>query len=107
VAPLQQLFNYRSTTVSTTISSILPLLKIPYLSPMPPHPAYNEPAGSRRDRSSTHLSYKYLAPDFETLLVVGEKEDHEKSARFYTTRLGLDYTTIPAMGRSIRPAADL
>ena len=55
--------------------------------------------------NATYLT-KYLAPEFETLLVVGEKEDHEQSAEFITSRLGLDYTTIPAMGRSIRPAAD-
>ena len=55
--------------------------------------------------NATYLT-KYLAPDFETLLVVGEKEDHEQSADFITQKLGLEYKTIPAMGRSIKPAAD-
>src|SRR6476660_2756515 len=55
--------------------------------------------------NATYLT-KYLAPDFDTLLVVGEKEDHEKSAEFLTTQLGIGYTTIPGMGRSINPASD-
>jgi glycosyltransferase involved in cell wall biosynthesis len=49
---------------------------------------------------------KYLAPDFETLLVVGEKEDHEKSAAYLADELGINYITIPQMGRAINPAAD-
>ena len=49
---------------------------------------------------------KYLAPDFETLLVVGEKEDHEKSAAYLADDLGINYITIPQMGRAINPAND-
>ena len=49
---------------------------------------------------------KYLSPGFDTLLVVGEKEDHEKSAEYLTSQLGLDYVVIPGMGRSINPASD-
>lgn len=49
---------------------------------------------------------KYLAPGYETLLVVGEKEDHEKSAEYLARQLGIDYMTIPGMGRSINPASD-
>jgi glycosyltransferase involved in cell wall biosynthesis len=47
-----------------------------------------------------------MQPDFETLLVVGEKEDHEKSAAYLADQLGIGYTTIPGMGRSINPASD-
>jgi glycosyltransferase involved in cell wall biosynthesis len=47
-----------------------------------------------------------MAPDFETLLVVGEKEDHEKSAEYLAHQLGIQYITIPGMGRSINPASD-
>ena len=49
---------------------------------------------------------KYLSPDFETLLVVGEKEDHEKSAAYLADDLGINYITIPQMGRAINPAND-
>ncbi len=55
--------------------------------------------------NATYLT-KYLAPEFETLLVVGEKEDHEKGAEFLTDHLGINYTTISGMGRSISPASD-
>jgi glycosyltransferase involved in cell wall biosynthesis len=55
--------------------------------------------------NATYLT-KYLSPDYETLLVVGEKEDHEKSAEYLTRQLGIDYITIPGMGRSINPASD-
>lgn len=49
---------------------------------------------------------KYLAPEFNTLLVVGEKETHEKSAEYLADQLGISYVTIPGMGRSINPATD-
>ena len=49
---------------------------------------------------------KYMAPEFETLLVVGEREDHEKSAEYLTRQLGIHYTTINGMGRSLSPASD-
>ena len=55
--------------------------------------------------NATYLT-KYLSPEFETLLVVGEKEDHEKSAQFITDKLGITYTTVSGMGRSINPATD-
>ena len=38
--------------------------------------------------NAAYLS-KYLAPEFETILVVGEKEDHEKSAAYLTDQLGI------------------
>ena len=55
--------------------------------------------------NATYLT-KYLSPEFETLLVVGEKEDHEKSADYLTDQLGINYITIPQMGRSISPLND-
>jgi glycosyltransferase involved in cell wall biosynthesis len=47
-----------------------------------------------------------MMPEFETLLVVGEKEDHEKSASFLADDLGIEYTTVAGMGRSINPGSD-
>jgi glycosyltransferase involved in cell wall biosynthesis len=55
--------------------------------------------------NATYLS-KYLSPEFETILVVGEKEDHEKSAAYLTDQLGIQYVTVKGMGRSINPAGD-
>jgi glycosyltransferase involved in cell wall biosynthesis len=49
---------------------------------------------------------KYMQPDFETLLVVGEKESHEKSAAYLADQLGIKYVTVPQMGRSINPTND-
>jgi len=55
--------------------------------------------------NATYLT-KYMSPDFDTLLVVGEKEDHEKSAAYLADQLGIQYVTIKGMGRSINPASD-
>jgi glycosyltransferase involved in cell wall biosynthesis len=55
--------------------------------------------------NATYLS-RYLSPDFETILVVGEKEEHEKSAAYLADQLGINYVTIKGMGRSINPASD-
>src|SRR5947208_10041596 len=55
--------------------------------------------------NATYLT-KYLAPEFETLLVVGEREDHEKSADFLTEKLDIPYVTIAGMGRSVNPLTD-
>jgi glycosyltransferase involved in cell wall biosynthesis len=49
---------------------------------------------------------KFMAPDFETLLVVGERESHEKSAEYLTDQLGIQFVTIKGMGRSVNPASD-
>ena len=49
---------------------------------------------------------KYLSPEFETLLIVGEKEEHEKSAAYLADNLGINYITIPQMGRAINPRDD-
>lgn len=53
----------------------------------------------------TYLT-KYMAPDFETLLVVGEREDHEKSAEHLADELGIKFITVKGMGRSLNPAPD-
>src|SRR5215471_9947957 len=52
------------------------------------------------------LLTKYLAPEFETLLVVGEKEDHEKDASFLAEQMGIKTVSIPDMGRSVHPLRD-
>jgi glycosyltransferase involved in cell wall biosynthesis len=49
---------------------------------------------------------KYLSPQFETLLVVGEKEDHEQNAYFLAEQMGITPILIPEMGRSIHPLKD-
>jgi glycosyltransferase involved in cell wall biosynthesis len=49
---------------------------------------------------------KYMAPDFETLFVVGERESHEKTAEHLTEQLGIQFVTITGMGRSVNPASD-
>jgi glycosyltransferase involved in cell wall biosynthesis len=49
---------------------------------------------------------KYLTPEYETVLVVGEREGHEKSADFITTQLDIPYTTIAGMGRAVNPLRD-
>lgn len=55
--------------------------------------------------NATYLS-KYLSPEFETLLVVGEKEHHEKSASFIAEELGVDVITIPQMRRAVNLVDD-
>src|SRR5215470_11191940 len=49
---------------------------------------------------------KNLAPEFETLLIVGEKESHEKDASFLAEQMGITTVSIPGMGRSIHPYRD-
>jgi glycosyltransferase involved in cell wall biosynthesis len=49
---------------------------------------------------------KYMEPEFETMLVVGEKENHEKDASFVTDALGIKPVCIPEMGRSVDPRKD-
>ncbi len=44
---------------------------------------------------------KYLAPEFETLLVVGEKDHHEKDAGFLAKEMGISTVIVPEMGRDI------
>ncbi|MCC7402054.1 MAG: glycosyltransferase [Chitinophagaceae bacterium] len=49
---------------------------------------------------------KYMSPEFETLLMAGGNEEHEKDAGFVTTHLGIHPVLIPEMGRSISPLSD-
>jgi glycosyltransferase involved in cell wall biosynthesis len=49
---------------------------------------------------------KYLSSQFETLLLVGEKEDHEQNAYFLAEQMGIKPLFIPDMGRSIHPLKD-
>lgn len=49
---------------------------------------------------------KYLAPDFETLLVGGAIDEHEESSMHITDRLGLTPLIIPEMKREISPFND-
>lgn len=55
--------------------------------------------------NATYLT-KHLSPDFETLLVVGQREDHEQSASFIAKKLGIDAVTIPQMKRAVNPVND-
>ncbi|HYD22828.1 MAG TPA: glycosyltransferase [Flavipsychrobacter sp.] len=55
--------------------------------------------------NATYLT-KYMAPDFETTLVIGGKDDHEQDADHITDNLGIDPVVIPEMKRSINPIHD-
>ena len=55
---------------------------------------------------NTSYLTKYMAPEFETLLVTGSREDHETDASFITDQLGIEPAFIPEMGRSIDPRRD-
>jgi glycosyltransferase involved in cell wall biosynthesis len=47
-----------------------------------------------------------MSPEFETLLVVGEREHHEKGAEFIADALGIKPVFIPSMARSINLQKD-
>lgn len=49
---------------------------------------------------------KYLAPEFETMLVGGMKDDSEGSSLHITRELGIEPVVIPEMKRSINPKDD-
>lgn len=49
---------------------------------------------------------KYMPPEYESLLVVGEKEDHEQSADYLADNLGIRYVKVKGMGRSLNPLSD-
>jgi glycosyltransferase involved in cell wall biosynthesis len=55
--------------------------------------------------NATYLT-KYMAPEWETKLLIGGKDDHEQDATHLTDRLGIEAVTIPEMKRAIDPAAD-
>ena len=50
---------------------------------------------------------KYLSPEFETLMVVGEKEEEEQSAEELAIESGIDYIKVPEMRRTVNPFKDL
>ncbi len=49
---------------------------------------------------------KYLAPEFETLLVSGMKDDTEESSEFIVNELGLQPVYLPDMYRELNPFKD-
>ena len=55
--------------------------------------------------NAAYLS-KYLAPEFETLLVSGMKDDIEESSEFIVKEMGLNPIYIPEMRREISPIND-
>jgi glycosyltransferase involved in cell wall biosynthesis len=55
--------------------------------------------------NATYLT-KYMAPDFDTTLVIGGKDDHEQDADHITDNLGIEPIIIPEMKRSIHPIND-
>ena len=49
---------------------------------------------------------RYMQPDFDTVLVIGGKEDHEQDADFLAIANNIDPTCISEMKRSISPYND-
>src|SRR5687767_14453217 len=56
-------------------------------------------------KNAFYLS-RYMQPDFETMLVIGGKEDHEQDADFLATAHGLEPVCIPEMRRPISFGSD-
>jgi|SRR6185312_691962 len=54
----------------------------------------------------TYLT-RYLAPEFETLLIGGMKDESEASSDFILQQNGLTPTIVPEMRRSINPTNDI
>ena len=52
------------------------------------------------------LLTKYLAPEYETLLVAGTKMDSEESSEFICEQLGINYIQLPEMSREINFSKD-
>jgi hypothetical protein len=50
---------------------------------------------------------KYLAPEYETMLVGGEKEESEASSSHILSDLGIEPLIIPEMKRELSPGLDL
>lgn len=50
--------------------------------------------------NATYLT-RYMAPEYETMLVIGGKDDHEQDATYLAERLGIDPVVIPSMKRAI------
>jgi glycosyltransferase involved in cell wall biosynthesis len=49
---------------------------------------------------------KYLAPEFETMLIAGVKDESEESSEYILDKMGLEATHIHEMRRSINPFQD-
>lgn len=49
----------------------------------------------------------YLSPEFETLLLVGQKDPHEKDAAYIAEQMGLMPVEISEMQRSVSPLNDI
>lgn len=49
---------------------------------------------------------KYLAPEYETLLVGAPHEPGEESSEYILKDLGVEYKVLPSMGREIHPLRD-
>ena len=56
-------------------------------------------------KNAVYLS-RYMQPDFDTLLVIGGKEDHEQDADFLALANNIQTTCIPQMKRAISPKDD-
>ena len=56
-------------------------------------------------KNAVYLS-RYMQPDFETLLVIGGKEDHEQDADFLATANNIEPRCIAEMKRPISPRHD-
>ena len=56
-------------------------------------------------KNAVYLS-RFMQPDFETMLVIGGKEDHEQDADFLAKQHGIEPYCIPDMKRPISPASD-
>ena len=50
--------------------------------------------------NATYLT-KYMAPHWDTMLVIGGKDDHEQDATHLTERLGITPVVVPEMKRAI------
>lgn len=55
--------------------------------------------------NATYLT-RYMAPDFETMLVIGGRDDHEQDADHLTGMLDINPVVIPEMKRSLNPVSD-
>lgn len=55
--------------------------------------------------NATFLS-KYMAPEYETMLVIGGKDDHEQDATHLAENLGLETVVVPSMMRAINVSED-
>jgi len=53
------------------------------------------------------LLTKYLPPEYETTLIVGSPDVHEKKADYLIEKLGLEPIMVPEMGREISMVDDM